>query len=150
MMLVVQVNCRSLRKIDWFSDCYLAGIRKKAPWQEFWGCSPINAVRELGSERREIVRSISGAARQGSGVSLWSNLVKEEYIKSTMRLFSHRRSSCSEAAGAPVCRLLLNLTSCVPLVESLFYRIWFKEPLRIHSNVICIPFCLGTERQNIP
>ncbi|XBI59157.1 hypothetical protein VPH35_040277 [Triticum aestivum] len=29
-------------------------------WFQGLGCSPINAVRELGSERRETVRSISG------------------------------------------------------------------------------------------
>ena len=45
------------------------------------GCSPIKAVRELGSERRETVRSLSGAGvgyLKGAGLSTrgpgWTNL----------------------------------------------------------------------------
>ena len=39
--------------------CRLIAARSGSTFQEL-GCSPIKAVRELGSERRETVRSISG------------------------------------------------------------------------------------------
>ena len=39
------------------------------------GCSPIKAVRELGSERRETVRSLSGA---GGGYLRGLSLVRED------------------------------------------------------------------------
>ena len=46
-------------------------------WSRFQGlgCSPIKAVRELGSERRETVRSLSGA---GAGYREELSLVRED------------------------------------------------------------------------
>ena len=85
------------------------------------GCSPIKAVRELGSERRETVRSLSGCPLDGShGIARRSGVVRD-------------RGADARSSLRQLIEFIISSSVCQELF-SFCFQVSFKTRLLITRN----------------